>query len=136
MTTTPSQPLVSVLIPTFNGARYLRETLDCVMTQTWPVLEIIVSDDGSTDDTLAIVSEAQQQSKVPLRLVKNPRPGMVDNWNHCIGLAQGEFLKFVFQDDLITPDCVERLLQALLAHPSAGLAYGRRQVLLSDGGGE
>ncbi|MFZ9583528.1 MAG: glycosyltransferase [Pseudohongiellaceae bacterium] len=133
MTTTPSQPLVSVLIPTFNGARYLRETLDCVMTQTWPVLEIIVSDDGSTDDTLAIVSEAQQQSKVPLRLVKNPRPGMVDNWNHCIGLAQGEFLKFVFQDDLITPDCVERLLQALLAHPSAGLAYGRRQVLLSDG---
>ncbi|CAH1202360.1 putative glycosyl transferase [Candidatus Nitrotoga sp. BS] len=103
-------PLISICIPTYNGARYLEACLNSVLNQTYKDIEILVVDDGSTDTTFEIL-ERYAASDQRIRLVRNEHNlGLVGNWNHCIELAQGEWIKFVFQDDLISQTCLERLI--------------------------
>jgi glycosyltransferase involved in cell wall biosynthesis len=103
---------VSVCIPTYNGAKYLRECLDSVLSQTLTNFEVLIIDDQSSDTTLSIAEEyAQKDGRIRVR--QNPQNlGLVENWNQCVELAQGEWIKFVFQDDLIAPTCLEKLLSA------------------------
>ncbi len=131
--TNSTNPLVSILIPSWQGQHYLAEALDSIFAQTWRPLEIVVSDDGSTDDTAAIVQRYQALGTLPVKLVSNPDKGMVNNWNNCIRNAGGEFVKFVFQDDLIASDCVEQLMALALTDPGLGLVYCKRQLLMSGG---
>lgn len=104
--------VVSVCVPVYNGARFLDGCLDGIRRQTARELEILVIDDGSVDDSPAIAARhARQDPRV--RLVRNPvNLGLVGNWNACLAQARGDWIKFVFQDDEIEPDCVARLLAA------------------------
>ena len=103
-------PRVSVCIPVYNGARHLRACLDSVLAQTHAAAEILIVDDGSTDDS-ALVIDAYRARSDRVRVVRNDRNlGLVGNWNRCVDLAAHDWIKFVFQDDLIEPTCVERLL--------------------------
>ncbi|MCU0565590.1 MAG: glycosyltransferase [Oculatellaceae cyanobacterium Prado106] len=103
-------PLISICIPTYNGEDYLRECLDSVLPQTFADFEVLIVDDRSTDHTLQIAqSYAQQDSRI--KVVQNSQNlGLVGNWNRCAELAQGEWIKYVFQDDLIAPRCLEKML--------------------------
>jgi glycosyltransferase involved in cell wall biosynthesis len=103
-------PTISVCIPTYNGAKYLKECLDSVLAQTFKDFEVLIVDDQSRDETLAIAQEyAARDTRI--KIFQNPQNlGLVGNWNHCIELAQGEWIKFVFQDDLIAPTCLEKML--------------------------
>ncbi|OEU66618.1 MAG: hypothetical protein BBJ57_02485 [Desulfobacterales bacterium PC51MH44] len=105
-------PEISVCIPTYNGEKYLRECLDSVLSQTFSDFEVLIVDDQSTDDTFDIA--LAYASRAPhIRVVRNERNlGLVRNWNHCIELAQGEWIKFVFQDDFIAPTCLEKMVAA------------------------
>jgi glycosyltransferase involved in cell wall biosynthesis len=106
------KPKVSILIPTYNGARYIEACLDSVLSQTYKDIEILVVDDGSTDATFEIL-ERYAANDQRIRLVRNEHNlGLVGNWNRCIELAQGEWIKFVFQDDWIEPECLEAMLDA------------------------
>jgi len=101
---------VSICIPTYNGARYLEACLDSVLNQTYKDIEILAVDDGSTDATFEILERYAARDQ-RIRLVRNKHNlGLVGNWNRCIELAQGEWIKFVFQDDLIVQTCLERLI--------------------------
>jgi len=104
--------VISVCVPAYNGARFLDGCLASIRRQTVEALDILVIDDGSTDDSPAIAARhAQRDPRV--RLVRNPSNlGLVGNWNACLEQARGEWIKFVFQDDEIEPDCLERLLAA------------------------
>jgi glycosyltransferase involved in cell wall biosynthesis len=103
---------ISICIPTYNGARYLEACLDSVLNQTYKDIEILVVDDGSTDATFEIL-ERYAASDERIRLVRNENNlGLVGNWNRCIELAKGEWIKFVFQDDWIEPECLEAMLDA------------------------
>ncbi len=103
---------VSICIPTYNGARYLEACLDSVLSQTYKDIEILAIDDGSMDATIEIL-ERYAASDPRIRLVRNEHNlGLVGNWNRCIELARGEWIKFVFQDDLISPNCLEKLITA------------------------
>jgi glycosyltransferase involved in cell wall biosynthesis len=127
---TNSSPLVSICIPTYNGGEYFEACLQSALQQTYQHTEILISDDGSTDGTLAIV-EKYQKEQPHIRLVKNSNPGLVSNWNHCIQKAKGEWIKFLFQDDLLAPACVEKMLVACLAHDvEVGLC--RRRFLIHN----
>jgi glycosyltransferase involved in cell wall biosynthesis len=107
-----SSPVVSVCIPTYNGGKYLRETLDSVLAQTYKVFELLVVDDRSSDDTHDILREYSARDK-RIRIVRNEKNlGLVGNWNRCVELAYGDWIKFVFQDDIIAPECIERLLES------------------------
>lgn len=103
---------VTICLPTYNGAQYLEECLDAVLRQTYTCTEILIVDDGSTDATMLIAS---RYSKIDnrIRLIRNDHNlGLVENWNRCIELARGDWIKFVFQDDLIKPECLARMLAA------------------------
>jgi glycosyltransferase involved in cell wall biosynthesis len=101
-------PLFSVCIPTYNGGKYLRECLDSIVAQTFADFEVLVVDDRSSDDTVAIAGEYAARDQ-RFRVIGNEHNlGAVRNWNKCISLATGEWVKFVFQDDLIAPCCLEQ----------------------------
>ncbi|MDT8416132.1 MAG: glycosyltransferase family A protein, partial [Flavobacteriaceae bacterium] len=125
------QALVSICIPTYNGAAYLAEALESAIGQTYPHLEIVVSDDASTDDTLEIVESFKQKTQLPIRAFHHTPSGIGANWNHCMQKAQGEYIKFLFQDDVLMPDCVEKMVAAAEKHPQAGM-IGSKRVFLTD----
>lgn len=105
-------PLVSICIPTYNGAQYLRQCLDSVLSQSLSNFEVIIVDDQSSDETWNMISRyAEQDSRI--RLFRNSNNlGLVGNWNQCLDLAKGDWIKFVFQDDFITFDCIEKMINA------------------------
>lgn len=106
------KPLVTICIPTYNGSKYLRECLDSVLSQTFSDFEVIVVDDQSQDETPSIIQEYAQRDKRIKFFSNMHNLGLVRNWNRCVELAGGEWIKFVFQDDMIASNCLERLLSA------------------------
>lgn len=129
MTESFSKPLVSICMPTFNGGHYLEEALRSAYAQTYPRLEIVVSDDRSTDATLSILERLRAEAPMPLRVHHHEPSGIGANWNNCVQQAQGTYIKFLFQDDLLAPDCVERMMDLALTDPCIGLVYSRRNIL-------
>jgi glycosyltransferase involved in cell wall biosynthesis len=113
-------PLISVIIPVYNAAGTILETLDSVSRQTFPDFEILVIDDGSTDET---VSRLGQVHDGRMRLASFPNGGLAEARNRGIREARGEFLSFIDADDLWTPEKLESQLTALRSHPEAGIAY-------------
>ena len=110
------QELISICIPTYNGEKYLRECLDSVLLQTYKNIEIVIVDDCSSDTTVAIV-EGYIQKDSRIKLYKNEHNfGLVGNWNKALDVAKGEWIKFVFQDDLIEKKCLEILSNAVNGH--------------------
>ena len=111
-------PLVSICIPTYNGAQYLEACLDSVLSQSYPDFEVVIVDDQSSDQTWNILDQyVVRDSRI--RLFRNEQNlGLVGNWNRCLELAQGEWIKFVFQDDWITPDCIEHMVKASVGSQS------------------
>ncbi|WP_309741745.1 glycosyltransferase family 2 protein [Chamaesiphon sp. OTE_20_metabat_361] len=121
------KPFISVCIPTYNGQKYLKDTLDSVLLQTYKDFEILIVDDRSSDNTIDIAEEyAARDTRI--EVIRNPQNlGLVGNWNRCIELANGEWIKFVFQDDMIAPNCLEKLFAATqLGKP---IIYCRREFI-------
>lgn len=105
-------PTVSICIPTYNGRVHLGECIASIRAQTFKDFEVVLCDDESSDGTLELARElAAGDSR--FRFIANPRRfGLVGNWNNCIKQARGEWIKFVFQDDVISPTCLEKILTA------------------------
>lgn len=109
-------PLVSICIPTYNGEEYIRETLDCAINQTYNNVEIIITDDCSSDDTVLICKEyAEKDSRIKIYQNK-VNLGLVGNWKKSIAKSNSNWVKFLFQDDLFDIDCVEIMINAALTH--------------------
>ncbi|MGQ9866605.1 MAG: glycosyltransferase [Pseudanabaenaceae cyanobacterium] len=125
-------PLVSLCVPTYNGAPYLRETLSSALSQTYRPLEILIGDDGSTDETLAILTEfqelAERHGKTPVRIWPHRRDRPADNWNFLAAAAQGVYLKYLFQDDVLHPECVAKLVALAETDERLGLVFCRRSL--------
>src|SRR5262249_6299417 len=106
-------PLVSVCIPTYNGSAFLRQCLDSALAQTHVDLEVVVVDDVSQDGTVEIVQEYAQQDR-RVRFYRNgENVGSGGNRNRWIELARGEWIKLLFQDNYLAPDCVAEMLRCL-----------------------
>ncbi|MGZ0079081.1 glycosyltransferase family 2 protein [Methylomonas sp. YC3] len=103
-------PKVSICIPTFNGESYLKDTLSSVLAQTYKDFEVIVIDDHSSDNTCNIVKKFIAIDPRIYLHVNEQNQGLVGNWNKCVDIAKGEWIKFVFQDDLLHSDCIEKMM--------------------------
>jgi glycosyltransferase involved in cell wall biosynthesis len=114
-------PTISVVVPVRNRADLVCQTLDSILTQEWPRLEVIVVDDGSTDDTPAVVRSAYRDR---VKLLVQPNAGPSAARNAGLACASGEFLMTFDSDDLMLPGSLPALAQALAADPSADAAYG------------
>lgn len=123
----PSKQTLSVCLPVFNGQPFLEQALESVRQQTEKDFEFVVVDDCSTDGSFAL---AERYAAIDSRIVlqRNPRNlGLVGNWNRCLELASGEWIKFVFQDDFLAPNCLERMLAAV--EPSEQIVACRRTLV-------
>lgn len=105
-----SQPTVSICIPVYNGAEYLKECIESALAQTYTDIEIVIIDDKSSDHSLDIVRHYQNKDKRIRLLLNDTNIGLVENWNKVALLANGKWIKYLFQDDVIEPNCIERML--------------------------
>ena len=104
------KPLVSICIPIYNGEKYLAEALLSALAQTYRPLEIILSDDHSNDHSLTIAAELLSSGDIPFQIVSHQPSGIGANWNHSIRYASGKYIKFLFQDDILHPNCVSEMV--------------------------
>jgi len=126
-------PLVTVCIPTHDGEKFLAEAISSVLLQTYPEIELIIADDGSTDGTIAIASLFQENAPGNLQLITHKNSGIANNCNCCLGRAKGKYIKFLFQDDLLTYNCIEKMVDVAEQDPEIGLVFSRREIVLDDG---
>ncbi|HEX7652970.1 MAG TPA: glycosyltransferase [Verrucomicrobiae bacterium] len=110
MSGTTHRPLVSLCVPTYNGAAHLAACLDSLTAQTFRDFEVIITDDASTDGTPDLAREFAARDPRFVFHANPRRLGLVGNWNHGIGLARGTWIKQVFQDDYLRPACLARML--------------------------
>src|SRR5438132_13383598 len=124
-------PDVSICVPLYNGAAHLAECLESVLGQTFADVEIVLVDDGSTDGTVTIAEDfVRRDSRV--RLYRNPKNlGLVANWNKCVELTNGEWIKFLFQDDFLQSICLEQMLDA--RKPGVALVVCHRALKFDPG---
>ena len=125
-------PLVTICTPTFNGVEYLRASLQCISNQNYKNIEIIFSDDGSTDETLDVLEAFAYDSVFPVKVLKHQHTTLAGNWNHSVAHASGEYIKFLFQDDLMRPDCISKLVRQALTDSEIGLVFSPRDLILEN----
>lgn len=114
------RPLITVIIPVYNAEKYLKECLESVFSQTWPCLEVILVDDGSTDLSRQIIEKAQQEhSNVKAIMQKNGGVGRARNAG--LDAAKGEYIAFCDSDDIMAPDMIETLYENM-KHTGAELS--------------
>jgi glycosyltransferase involved in cell wall biosynthesis len=117
-------PVVSILIPCFNAEKYIGETLESAFQQTWPAIEVIVVDDGSTDRSAAVVRSFARPN---LKLFQQENQGQTAALNVSLAYASGDFVQYLDADDLLDPKKIERQLFRLIEDPNcvASCAWGR-----------
>lgn len=125
------QPKVSVIIPAFNSAPFIAETIQSVLAQTYNNLEIIVVDDGSTDTTLDVLNEFGDQ----ITALTKANGGPASARNLAIRNASGKYIAFLDADDLWTPEKLTEQVAFLEAHPEVGLTYAEA-LMFDEVGGE
>lgn len=126
-----SFPLVSVVVPSFNNAPFIDETMQSILGQTYQNLEVIVADHGSTDGTWEHLQRYASDSRVELHQ-SPPGGGAGQNWRFVTALASGTYMKLVCGDDVLLPNCVTAQVSALEA-TGAIMAASRRDVITADG---
>lgn len=115
-------PLVTVTICTYNGEHYLAKTLDSVLAQTYPNMEIVVIDDGSHDDTVSIIKQyAERDSRIRWFIRENA--GLPASRNYAFAQAKGEWIAIIDQDDLCYPERLARQVAVAKTYPSADLIF-------------
>ncbi len=125
--------LVSIGLPTYNRAALLRHSLDSLLAQTYKDFELIISDDGSTDNTQQLCEEYSAYDK-RVRYIRHPKNiGHVINFEYVVRQARGEYFMWGGDDDLWDKRFIEKLVAALEANPRASLAVSSYQRVYSDG---
>lgn len=132
-----TNPLVSVLVVTYNSDEYIEETLDSVKNQTYQNLELIVSDDGSTDNTISKVEHWLSANKnrfvntTVITVEKNT--GVSANYNRGVKFCNGAWIKNVDGDDLLLPNCIEDNVQYVNEHTEVNVLFSDLMLWEFDG---
>ncbi len=124
------RPVVSVLVPVFNGESFLAECLDSILAQDFSDYELLVSDDGSTDGSRVII-EAYAARDPRIRWWRNPANlGLAGNFNCCLRAARGEYVKYVLQDDvLLSTSALRQMVASLDEDPAVSLAVSASHII-------
>jgi glycosyltransferase involved in cell wall biosynthesis len=127
--TSPDKPAISVLMTVYNGSRFLREAVDSILNQTFRDFELICVDDGSTDESAAILSEfARRDARI--KIITQQNTGVTASLNIGLRAARGEFIARMDADDISLPQRFEKQIAYLQSHPDCVLVGS--QVLMVD----
>ena len=123
-------PSISIALCTFNGARFLREQLASIAAQSRLPDEIVISDDGSTDQTTAILREFAEAAPFPVRIMSNDISlGTVENFAQAISASTGEIIVLSDQDDVWLPNKLQRIESAFFENPNVSLVFSNANVV-------
>ena len=125
----PDLPLVTVITPSYNQGRFIRETIESVLSQQYPNLEYIVMDGLSSDDTAQVCAEYADR----LTFVAEKDQGQSDAINKGFAVARGEIVAWLNSDDVFLPGAIERAVEAFLREPELGAVYGEGYQVDVDG---
>ncbi len=127
----PAEPLVSILISNYNYGRYIGESIQSALDQTYPNIELIVCDDGSTDDSLSVIEE--YLGKDPrVQLIRKENGGQASGFNAAFAASRGEIIALLDSDDRFLPHKIERIVADFQAHPEAGFGVHRVIRMTAD----
>ena len=126
----PYLPLISIVTPSFNQARYLEATIQSVLSQNYPRMEYIIVDGSSTDGSVEIIKK--YESKLAWWISEKDQ-GQTDAINKGFARAKGDFLAWLNSDDTYEPNALPSAVNFLQAHPEVGLAYGDANYINEDG---
>lgn len=125
-------PLVSVLIVTYNSSETIQEALDSVYSQTYKNIELVISDDCSNDETVSICKkwiDEHSERFVRCELITTPQnTGLSSNYNRAAAKCQGEWVKDLDGDDVLLPNCVERYVDFIIEHKDARIVFARSKT--------
>ena len=124
-------PKVSVVLPVWNQADLLGESIQSVLNQTYPNLELIVVDDGSTQDLGPVLSQFSGDPR--LRLLRRQHEGLPQALNAGFRLAEGDFWTWTSADNVMGPEMLAALLRFLLLNPAVDMTYGDMELISSTG---
>jgi glycosyltransferase involved in cell wall biosynthesis len=129
-----NKPLVSIGIPVYNGERYLEETINSILSQTYTDFELLISDNGSTDATQEVcLRYAKEDGRIKYhRNAKNL--GAAPNYNLVFELSSGEYFKWADYDDLLAPDFITKCVEIFETHPDVAVVYPQAKFI--DGNGD
>ena len=121
-------PRISVIMPCYNVARYVGAAIESVLAQNYDNLEILVTDDGSTDDCASVI----QGFGAKVEYVRQDNGGICAARNNSLRRATGDFITFLDADDLWAPDSLRPRLDYLLTHPETDLVFGTVEAFFSE----
>lgn len=122
----PEQVRISAIIPIYNGQEYLREAVESVIAQTLPPIELILVDDGSTDDSLRTVADLKPP--FPIRVITQRNAGQSAARNHGVRVSEGNYIALLDQDDAWYPEHLEELCKPFLSEKRLGWVYSNLDV--------
>jgi len=126
------QPLVSIIMPSFNQATYLNDALDSVLQQSWRHVELIVMDGGSTDGSVALL-QARQAQDPRLRWWSQPDKGPAHALNKALQKVRGTLVGWLNSDDRYTAGAIARAITSMQAHPEWMMCYGQGEHINAQG---
>lgn len=127
-----ARPTVSVLITSYNYGRFIAQAIESVLSQSWPYVEVVVSDDGSTDNSCEIAESFAAQGK-PVILHRGSHQGMAGCLNAAFRASRGDIICFLDADDFFLPGKVQSLVDAFRTDSAAGFAVHRARMIDSHG---
>ena len=130
---TTYNPLVSIITPVLNNVKRLGECIESVLNQSYPYIEHVLVDGGSTDGTLDMLSSYQAKYPDRIRLTLEPGTGIGEALNEGLRMAKGEILGGLMSDDLYQPDAVQKVVEFFKANPGAYFVYGSHNVIDEKG---
>ncbi|MBQ3469157.1 MAG: glycosyltransferase family 2 protein [Bacilli bacterium] len=104
---------ISIIIPAYNSEKYIEETLKSIINQTYKNIEIIVIDDGSTDNTKKVIEKVKKNSAIPIQYHYQKNAGQSAARNKGVELVKSKYLSFIDSDDILKKDCIEKLYKAI-----------------------
>lgn len=131
-----TKPIVSVLIPAYNHAKYVGSTINSIMAQDYANIELIIIDDGSKDNTLEVIESMRKDCEkrfTRFYVETQQNQGTCGTLNKLISLARGEYILLIASDDELLPGAVEHMVTKMNANPEAGLVVGRNTIMDGEG---
>jgi len=129
----PFEPgLVSIVLPVHNGDRYIREAIESILNQTYPQFELIIIDDGSTDETGRII-DAYEKRDSRIHVFHQSNQKLPQSLNNGFKKAVGEYLTWTSDDNRLKPDFLEKMVSCLSKHPSWDMIYANMDIIGEDG---
>lgn len=120
-------------MPVYNGEQFIAESIKCVLNQTYPHLELIISDNASTDNTEKICRQFAKEDKRIIYMRNQTNIGAAKNYNHAFGHTQGPYFRWHNADDLCSPKLHELCLAVLMENPDTVLCYGKTKLIDDHG---